>query len=86
MKCGDAVTELLEKREGAVELVHYNGVIMSAMASQITSLTIVCSTVCSRRISKKIPKLRITGLCEGNSPVTGECPAPKASNAKNVSI
>ena len=26
---------------------HYNGVIIIAMASQITSLTIVCSTVCS---------------------------------------
>ena len=31
---------------------HYNDVIMSAMASQITSLTIVCSTVYSRRKSK----------------------------------
>ena len=26
-----------------------------------------------RRKSKKIAKLRVTGLCEGNSPVTGEC-------------
>ena len=32
------------------------------------------------------PKLRVTGLCEGNSPVTGEFPAQKASNAENVSI
>ena len=35
---------------------------------------------------KKTSKLRITGLCEGNSPVTGEFPAQRASNAKNVSI
>ena len=31
-------------------------------------------------------KLHITGLCEGNSPVTGEFPAQRASNAENVSI
>ena len=35
---------------------------------------------------KKTPKLRITGLCEGNSPVTGEFPAQKASITENVSI
>ena len=39
-----------------------------------------------RRRSKKTPKLRITGLCAGNSPVTGEFPAQIASNAENVSI
>ena len=39
-----------------------------------------------RRRSKKTSKLRITGLCAGNSPVTGEFPAQRASNAKNVSI
>ena len=39
-----------------------------------------------RRRSKKTPKLRVTGLCVGNSPVTGEFPAQKASNAENVSI
>ena len=36
--------------------------------------------------SKIIPKLRSTGLWEGNSPVTGEFHALKASNAGNVSI
>ena len=36
--------------------------------------------------SKKTSKLHITGLCEGNSPVTGEFPAQRASNAENVSI
>ena len=39
-----------------------------------------------RRRSKKIPKLHVTGLCEGNSPVTGEFPSQRASNAENVSI
>ena len=36
--------------------------------------------------SKKTSKLRVTGLCVGNSPVTGEFPAQMASNAENVSI
>ena len=36
--------------------------------------------------SKKISKLRVTGLCAWNSPVTGEFPTQKASNAENVSI
>ena len=39
-----------------------------------------------RRRSKKISKLRVTGLCAGNSPETGEFPAQMASNAENVSI
>ena len=39
-----------------------------------------------RRRSKKISKLRVTGLCEGNSPVTGEFPAQMASYEENVSI
>ena len=38
------------------------------------------------RRSKKTSKLRVTGLCEGNSPVTGEFPSQRASNAENVSI
>ena len=53
---------------------HYNDVTVSAVASQITSLPIVYSTVYSRRRSKKTSKLRVTGLCEGNSPLTGEFP------------
>ena len=39
-----------------------------------------------RRRSKEASKLRVTGLCEGNSPVTGEFPAQRASNEENVSI
>ena len=35
-----------------------------------------------RRRSKKTSKFRVTGLCEGNSPVTGEFPAQRASNAE----
>ena len=39
-----------------------------------------------RHRSEKTPKLRVTGLCEGSSPVTGEFPAQRASNAETVSI
>ena len=35
-----------------------------------------------RHTWKKISKLRVTGLCEGNSPVTGEFPAQRVSNAQ----
>ena len=59
---------------------------MSTMSSQITSLTRVYSTVYSIRKSKETSKLRVTGLCARNSPVTGEFPAQMASNAENVSI
>ena len=38
------------------------------------------------RRSKNTPKLRVTGLCAGNSPWTGEFPAQMTSNAENVSI
>ena len=65
---------------------HYNDVIMSAVASQITSLTIVYLTFSSRRRSGKTSKLRVTGLCAGNSPAAGEFPAQMASNAENVSL
>ena len=39
-----------------------------------------------RRRSKKTSKLRVTGCCAGNSPVTDEFPAQRASNVENVSI
>ena len=38
------------------------------------------------RRSKKTSKLHVTGLCERNSPVTGEFPAQMASKVENVSI
>ena len=62
-------------------------VIMSAIVSQITGVSIVYSAgfFFSGR-SKKASKLRVTGLCGGNSRVTGEFPAQRASNAENVTI
>ena len=58
------------------------------MASEITSLTIVYSTVYYlRNIIKEniLKEKRVTGLCARNSPVTGEFLAQMASNTENVS-
>ena len=57
-----------------------------AHLATIFCVFIVYSTVYSRRGSKKTSSLPVTGLCAGNSPVTGEFPAQMASNAENVSI
>ena len=62
MSCGSSPA-----RTGTESFSHYIDVIMTTVASQITSLTVVYSTVYSRR-SKKTPKLRVTGLSVGNSP------------------
>ena len=62
---------------------HYNGVTMNSITSEITNFSIVYLFECR---SKKTSKLRVTGLCAGNSPGTGEFPAQMASNAENVSI
>ena len=59
---------------------------MSTVASQITSVSIVCLTAGSGRDHKKTSKLCITGPCEGNSPLTHEFPAQKTSTMENVSI
>ena len=64
--------------------MHYNDVILGMMAShQPHDCLLNCLF---RRRSKKTSKLRFTSLCAGNSPVTGEFPAQKASNADDVSI
>ena len=65
--------------------IHYDDVIMTTLASQITTLTVVYSIVYSG-VDQRKSKLRVTGLCAGNSPGTGEFPAQMASYAENVSI
>ena len=46
-----------------------------------------CLLNCLSRVrSKKTSQLRVTGLCGGNSPGTGEFPAQIASNVENISI
>ena len=63
--------------------MHYDDVITSAMAFQITSLTNVYSSANSRPDQwKHHGSARVTGRCEGYSAVTSAFQAPK----KNVSI
>ena len=54
--------------------------------STAASLTWHVQGLWFRRRSKKTSKLRVTGLCAGNSPATGQLPAQMASYVKNVSI
>ena len=63
--------------------LHYNDVIMSMMASQITSLTTVCSSLYSDADQRKHQS---SASLVGNSPVAREFPAQMVSNAENVSI
>ena len=54
------------------------------MASQITSVSIIYSIVCSG--ADQTPELRVTGFCVGNSLVTGEFPAQRDSNTEIIFI
>ena len=68
---------------------HYCDVIMGAVASQITSLTIVYPTVYSGADKKKKHQSSawlafVRGIYR--RPVTGEFPAQRASSAENISI
>ena len=62
---------------------HCSDVIMSMIMSQMTGIRIVYSTTCSDTEHRKHQSS--AGLCEGNSPVTSEFPAKRASNVENVS-
>ena len=70
--------------------IHYNVVIMSTMVSQITSLTIVYSSVYSGTDERKDQSSTSLAFFLGihlwlmNSPHKG--PAQRASNVKNVSV
>ena len=64
---------------------HYGDVLMGAMASRITSLAIVYSTVYAGTDQRKHQSSASLAFV-GNSPVTGEFPAKRSSNAENVFI
>ena len=59
---------------------------MSAMASQVTGDSLVCSIVCFGIEQRKHQSSALQAPCEGNPPVTGGFPSQRASNAENVSI
>ena len=58
---------------------------MTDGVSNYRRLDCLLNRLIGRRL-KKTSKLRVTGLCDGNSQVTGEFSAHEASNAENVSI
>ena len=57
-----------------VMVLHYDDVIMTTMASQITSLTVVYSTVFSDADQRKHQSSASLALCVGNSPGTVNSP------------
>ena len=66
-------------------LFHYDDVIMTTTASQITSLAVVYSIFIQAPIKENIKAPRHWPFC-GEFAGTGEFPAQRASNAENVSI
>ena len=52
---------------------------MGTMTSEITSITMFIQP--SIQVQKKTSKLCVTGICVGNSQVTSEFPAQRATNA-----
>ena len=63
--------------------IHYGDVIMSVSYHQTNDCLL---NRLFRRKSTITSKHRVTGLCTGNSSVTGAFPIQRTSNAKNVSI
>ena len=73
-QCLDALSTALQWRHNESDGVSYHQRLQCLLNSWF------------RRRSKKTSKLRVTGFCPGNSPVTGEFPDLRASIAENVSI
>ena len=65
---------------------HYGDVIMAAIASQITSLTIVYSTVYSDADQRKHQRSASLAFARGIHRGPVNFPAQMASNAENISI
>ena len=65
---------------------YYNDVTMSANCVSYHRRPHCLLNCCFGRRSMKASKLRVTGLCARNSPVTGEFPAQRTSNAESVPI
>ena len=65
-----------------MRLHHYSDVIMSTMVSQITGVSMVCSTVCSDANQRKHRSSASLAFERGihRWPVTGEFPAQRANN------
>ena len=62
-----------------VPWIHYSDVIMRAMTSQITCISIVCSTICWGADQRNFKALH------NKTPVTSGFPSQRASNTENIS-
>ena len=69
-----------------VKQFYYSDAIMSAMASQITGVSVVCSTGCSGPGQRKHQSSASLTFVRWDPAVTGGFPSQRASNAENVSI
>ena len=69
-------------------LFHCSNVILNTMATWITGVSIVAQhcVQAQAQMKENIKNCALLALCAGNSPVIGEFPAQRASNAKNVSF
>ena len=89
LKCRRLLWFALNENKNISISHHYNDVIMGAIASEITSLTIVYSIVCSDAYQSKHQSSASQAVVRGihrSSPGTGEFPAQMASNAEDVPI
>ena len=66
--------------------IYYNGVIMNAMACQITVVSIACWTVCSGVDQRKHPSSVSLAFVRAIYRWPVDCPHKEASYAENVSI
>ena len=72
--------------QGLIYALHYNDVIMSALASQITGVSIVCSMVGSGADQRKHQSSASLAYVRGIHRWQVNSPNKKASKAENVSI
>ena len=69
-----------------VTISHYSDITISVMASEIPSISTVCSNVCSGALHIKHQSPVSLAVVRGNLPVTGGFPSQRASGTENISI
>ena len=72
----------MELLQSCAKPSHYSDIIMSTVASQITTLSIVCSTICSRAHQRNHQSSTSLALVRGHRWI----PSQRASNTESVSI
>ena len=80
------IHSVLKKNPWKWRVVTMTAFVVSCVVSDDSSRYSVTAKTLFKCRSKKTPEPRATGLCEGNSSVTGEFLSRRTSNAENVSI